>query len=86
MAGNDSPAGNHDQTAICSILGSSRNVLFEELAEEAELYLNLLEKLKRSPAEAQREDLETELYASVNHLWIHAKLLVETIDEAMDGL
>lgn len=66
-------------------LGASFDRLFDELAEEAEVYTKLLGQLKHTPiGEALRDDLEGELYGSLAHLATHAALLLDAVDEALN--
>jgi len=73
--------------AIDSALGAEKNGLFEELAAEAKVYIDLVRRLKSMPEkDSRREDLEGELYGSIAHLSTHATLLLEEIDKATDKL
>ncbi len=72
------------EVAIERSLGAEANPLWEELAEEAERYAKLVRKLKAlSPNDPRRTELEGELYASLSHLAVHAKLLLERAEKAL---
>ncbi len=72
------------EVAIERSLGAEANPLWEELAEEAERYVRLVRKLKAlSPNDPRRTELEGELYASLSHLAVHAKLLLERAEKAL---
>ena len=61
------------------------NVLWDELAEEAQHYLELIQALKQLPQNhADREVLEVALYGSVAHLEAHARELNEEIRVEME--
>ncbi len=58
-----------------------QNVLWEELAEEATHYLELIKALKQLPANhPDRDILETALYGSLSHLEIHAREMNAAIE------
>ena len=72
------------EVAIERSLGAEANPLWEELAEEAERYAKLVRKLKAlAPNDPRRTELEGELYASLSHLAVHAKLLLERAEKAL---
>lgn len=76
---------NMQSSHVHSELGASFDRLFDELAEEAEVYSKLLDELKRTPiGDPLRDDLEGELYGSLAHLATHAALLLEAIDQPDD--
>ncbi len=73
--------------AIDSTLGVEKNILIEELAAEAKIYVSLVRRLKSMPEnDPGRADIEGELYGSIAHLSVHATLLLEEIDRAIDKL
>jgi hypothetical protein len=58
-----------------------QNTLWEELAEEAMHYLELIKALKQLPANhSDRDILETALYGSLSHLEIHAREMNAAIE------
>jgi hypothetical protein len=58
-----------------------KNTLWNELADEARHYLELVEALKKLPADhPDRDVLETSLYGSLSHLEIHARGMNEAIN------
>ncbi len=62
------------------------NVLWDELAEEAQHYLELIQALKQLPQNhADREVLEVELYGSIAHLEVHAREMNETIQVELEN-
>jgi len=72
------------EVAIEQSLGAEANPLWEELAEEAERYAALVRQLKTMPLnDPRRTELEGELYASLSHLKVHAKLLLERAEKAL---
>ncbi len=57
-----------------------QNTLWDELAEEAAHYLELIKALKQLPANhPDRDILETALYGSLAHLEAHSREMNETI-------
>jgi hypothetical protein len=57
-----------------------QNTLWDELAEEALHYLELIKALKHLPANhPDRDILETALYGSLAHLEVHSREMNETI-------
>jgi hypothetical protein len=57
-----------------------QNTLWDELAEEAAHYLELIKALKHLPANhPDRDILETALYGSIAHLEVHSQVMNETI-------
>ena len=72
------------ETSIETATGPKANLLWQELAEEAERYAQLVRQLKRLPANApRRTELEGEPYAALSHLAVHARLLLERADAAL---
>ncbi len=72
------------EVAIEQSLGVEANPLWEELAEEAERYARLVRKLKTLAADDPKcAELEGELYTSLSHLAVHAKLLLQRADKAL---
>ena len=70
--------------AVEQSLGPKANPLWEELAEEAERYVQLVRRLKTLPQDdPERAELEGELYASLSHLAVHARLLLERLERAL---
>ena len=70
--------------AIETATGPAANPLWEELAEEAERYARLVQRLKHLPADdPRRAELEGELYAALSHLAVHARLLLKKADAAL---
>lgn len=62
-----------------------QNVLWDELADEARHYLELIAALKQLPPQhADRDVLETALYGSIAHLELHARVMSETIDAELE--
>jgi hypothetical protein len=63
----------------------SSNKHWDELAEEARHYLELIQALKQTPAEhPDREVLETALYGSLSHLEVQARVMNETINAELE--
>jgi hypothetical protein len=57
-----------------------QNTLWDELAEEAVHYLELIKALKNLPVNhPDRDILETALYGSIAHLEVHSQVMNETI-------
>ncbi len=57
-----------------------QNTLWDELADEAAHYLELIKALKQLPANhPDRDILETALYGSLAHLEAHSREMNETI-------
>jgi len=72
------------KVAIEQSLGAEANPLWEELAEETERCVRLVSELKTLPPDdPRRTELEGELYASLSHLAVHAKLLLERAEKAL---
>ncbi|WP_457637571.1 hypothetical protein [Oceanithermus sp.] len=83
----DSANGSLEPVAIDSALGKEGNLLIEELAQEARIFVGLVNRLRLLPPyDPLRADLEGELYGSIAHLGTHATLLLEEIDRAMDKM
>ena len=61
------------------------DVLLRELAEEARRYLDLLGQIETATGE-RREDLESELYASISHFKTHSEVTLECLDDLLDAL
>jgi hypothetical protein len=71
---------------ILTLPGLEDSRYWDELAEEAERYLRLLAKLKATPRNApEREDLEDQIIASLNHLVVHGSVLYHEVDEAIEN-
>jgi hypothetical protein len=69
-----------DQPVMAHHFGG-KNVLWDELADEARHYLELVDALKKIPVDhPDRDVLETALYGSLSHLEIHARVMNETIN------
>jgi hypothetical protein len=57
-----------------------QNTLWDELADEAAHYLELIKALKQLPVNhPDRDILETALYGSLAHLEVHSHVMNETI-------
>lgn len=57
--------------------------VWDELADEASRYVELLERLKASPSGAPgRDDLEAELMGSLEHLQMHSEVLERAVTRA----
>ena len=65
---------------------STGDTLLSELAEEAQRYLRLLERLEQATADDEREDLEAELYASISHFKSHSEVTLEYPNDLSDFL
>lgn len=64
-----------------------QNALWEELAEEAMHYLELVKALKQLPANhPDRDILEAALYGSMAHLETHARAMNETMQKELEGI
>ena len=62
-----------------------QNALWNELADEARHYLELIAALKQLPLQhADRDVLETALYGSIAHLEGHARVMGETMDAELE--
>ncbi len=62
----------------------AKNIMLDELAEDARRYLDLLEQLRKAPPGSDGyDDLDTELYLAITQLGIHGLNLQEVLDEAM---
>ena len=62
-----------------------QNALWDELADEARHYLELIAALKQLPLQhADRDVLETALYGSIAHLEGHARVMGETMDAELE--
>lgn len=57
--------------------------VWEELAEEAQRYAELLRTWKGADA-AQRKALDAELLSSLSHLRVHSQVMDDAVEEAMD--
>ena len=59
--------------------------VWDELAEEASRYVELLERLKATPpGTSGREELEDELMGSLEHLQMHSQVLEEAVTRAVE--
>ncbi len=59
--------------------------VWDELAEEAQRFCDLLEKLKATPiGEPKRSELERAMLRSLEHLQIHAQVLEERVTDALE--
>ena len=60
----------------------------DELVEECAHFIQLVTKLRQLPAEGgpDRDELETEFYASLAHLQTHSASLSEWIDRLIEEL
>ena len=71
---------------ILNIPGVVGEPIWEELADEAEVYLELYKRLSQEPLESpEREALEDKLILSLAHLSIHSRVLYESVDEALEA-
>ena len=62
-----------------------QNVLWNELADEARHYLELIAALKQLPSQhVDRDILEIALYGSIAHLEVHARGMGETMDAELE--
>lgn len=61
------------------------DVLLRELADEARRYLDLLRQLEDA-TDQRREEVESELYASISHLRSHSEITLECLDDLLDAL
>jgi hypothetical protein len=65
--------------------GAPSTPLWDELADEAERYAQLLAQLKRTPRSApERAALERDLMDSLSHLRVHSEVLDEGVLEALE--
>jgi hypothetical protein len=59
--------------------------VWDELAEEARRFCDLLEKLKATPVGVpKRSELERAMLRSLEHLQIHAHVLEERVTDALE--
>ena len=71
---------------ILNIPGVVGEPIWEELADEAEVYLELYKRLSKEPPDSpEREALEDKMVMSLAHLSVHSRVLYESIDEALDA-
>lgn len=69
---------------VIDLPGIMGNDYWKELAEEAKTYIRLVQKLEGAPQNApEREELEEQLIASLNHMVVHGSVLEENVDEAI---
>ena len=62
-----------------------RNVPWDELADVARHYLELIAALKQLPPQnVDRKVLEIALYGSIAHLELHARVMGETMDAELE--
>lgn len=70
---------------VLSIPGVVGEPIWQELADEAEMYLKLYKRLTTQPLNAsEREALEDNLILSLAHLTVHSQVLYNSVDEALD--
>lgn len=63
----------------------AQNILWDELADEARHYLELIAALKQLPSQhVDRDIFEIALYGSVAHLELHARGMGETMDAELE--
>jgi CHASE3 domain sensor protein len=71
----------YPQEHVSESMLSTGDTLLTELAEEAQRYLRLLERLEQATADDEREDLEAELYASISHFKSHSEVTLEYLND-----
>ena len=79
----------HDKAQAGLVLSSLPTApsvrVWDELAEEASRYVELLGQLKATPPGAtEREELEDELMGSLEHLQMHSQVLEEAVTRAIE--
>jgi hypothetical protein len=71
---------------VLTLPGVVSNRFWNELAEEARAYINLLDRLTRTATDAsEREELEDRMISSLSHLAMHSSVLYESVDEAIEN-
>ena len=71
---------------VLNIPGVVGEPIWKELADEAEVYLELYKRLSREPlGSPEREALEDKMIQSLAHLSTHSRVLYESIDEALEA-
>ena len=70
---------------ILTLSGVVGEPIWKELADEAEVYLELYECLSQEPLDSSdREALEDKMILSLAHLSVHSQVLYDSIDEAIE--
>lgn len=71
---------------MLTLPGTVGSLFWQELAEEASIYTNLLQRLEHTPPDApEREDLEDKIISSLAHLAVHSAVLYESVDQAIEA-
>lgn len=71
---------------VLTLPGVMGNLFWQELAEEARVYSDLLKRLERAPPDApEREALEDAIVSSLAHLASHSAVLYESVDKAIEA-
>ena len=71
---------------VLTLPGVVGNLFWRELAEEANVYAELLQRLEHTPPDApEREGMEHEIVASLAHLATHSAILYESVDKAIEA-
>ncbi len=71
---------------VLTLPGAVGNLFWRELAEEANVYAELLQRLEHTPPDApEREALEDEIVASLAHLATHSAVLYKSVDKAIEA-
>ncbi len=79
------PARAETLDRILNIPGVVGEPVWKELADEAEVYLELYKHLSKEPLDSpEREALEDKMVMSLAHLSTHSKILYASVDEAIE--
>ena len=71
---------------VLTLPGVVGNLIWRELAEEASVYTDLLQRLEHTPLDApERENLEDEILSSLSHLAVHSAVLYKSVDQAIEA-
>jgi hypothetical protein len=71
---------------ILNIPGVVGEPIWQELADEAEAYLELYRRLSKEPLDSRdRETLEDKMILSLAHLAIHSQALYASVDNAIEA-
>lgn len=71
---------------ILALPGVVGEPIWQELADEAEVYLQLYKRLSKEPLDSpDREALEEKMILSLAHLATHSQILYASIDDALES-
>lgn len=72
-------------STILTVPGVVKEPVWQELADEAEVYLGLYKRLSKEPLDSpEREAIEDRMILSLAHLSTHSQVLYASVDEAIE--